>query len=131
MIMAHELTANVREGTLDTRAVELADMDMRQVERQMQELAATQKISLVPLGFSPLRSGLPTQEVDAMPLILDFTGVKMSQLKDVDGGQLEAEGRILAEVVSEHVLMCFCSRDPKVSLEPVVQGPAEEVEEAA
>jgi hypothetical protein len=39
MIMAHELTANVREGTLDTRAVELADMDMRQVERQMQELA--------------------------------------------------------------------------------------------
>jgi hypothetical protein len=66
-----------------------------------------------------------------MPLILDSAGVKMSQLKDVDGGQLEAEGRILAEVVSEHVLMCFCSRDAKVSLEPVVQGPAEEVEEAA
>jgi predicted transcriptional regulator of viral defense system len=26
--------------------------------------------------------------------------------------------------------MCFCSRDPAISLEPVVQGPAEEPMEA-
>jgi hypothetical protein len=33
--------------------------------------------------------------------------------------------------VAEHVLMCFRSRDPNISLEPMVQGPAEEPAEAA
>jgi hypothetical protein len=33
--------------------------------------------------------------------------------------------------VAEHVLMCFRSRDPNISLEPVVQGPAEEPMETA
>jgi hypothetical protein len=42
--------------------------------------------------------------------------------------QLEVKGCILAEVVAEHTLMCFRSWDPEVSLELVVQGPAEEVE---
>jgi hypothetical protein len=33
--------------------------------------------------------------------------------------------------VAEHVLMCFRSRDPNISLEPVVQGPAEEPAEVS
>jgi hypothetical protein len=33
--------------------------------------------------------------------------------------------------VAEHVLMCFRSYDPNISLEPVVQGPAEEPMETA
>jgi hypothetical protein len=37
----------------------------------------------------------------------------------------------LAETVAEHVLTCFRSRDPLTSLEPVVQGPIAETEEAA
>jgi hypothetical protein len=36
----------------------------------------------------------------------------------------------MAQAVAEHVLMCFHSRDPAISLEPVVQGPAEEPVEA-
>jgi hypothetical protein len=55
----------------------------------------------------------------------------MSDLKDVVSGRLEAEGHILVEVVAEHMLMCFHSQDPQVSLEPVVPGPVEEVPEAA
>jgi hypothetical protein len=55
----------------------------------------------------------------------------MSELKDVVSGRLDAEDRILVEVVAEHMLMCFHSQDPQVSLEPVVQGPVEEVPEAA
>jgi hypothetical protein len=55
----------------------------------------------------------------------------MSQLEDGVGGRLEAEGCILAEAVVEHVLLCFQRQEPQVSLEPVLQGPAEEVEEAA
>jgi hypothetical protein len=44
---------------------------------------------------------------------------------------LEEEGRVLAEVVAEHVLMCFQSRERHVSLEPMVQGPTEETEDVA
>jgi hypothetical protein len=55
---------------------------------------------LVPLGFSPLRSRLLTQEVDAMLLLLDSAGAKMSKLEDAIGSQLEAEGRVLSEVVA-------------------------------
>jgi hypothetical protein len=74
-VMARELAADVREADRDTRAAELADKEKRLAERQTQELAATQKrleewrvwdflgyteAALVPFGFSPLRSGLPT-----------------------------------------------------------------------
>jgi hypothetical protein len=36
----------------------------------------------------------------------------MSELEDIIASRLEVEGRILAEAVAEHVLMCFCSQDP-------------------
>jgi hypothetical protein len=85
----------------------------------------------VPFGFNPLRSRVPMQEVNAELSLLDSAGVKMLELEDVVGGRLEAEGCILAEAVAEHMLMCFRSQDPQVSLEPVVQGSAEEVQEAA
>jgi hypothetical protein len=44
---------------------------------------------------------------------------------------LEVESRALAEVVAEHVLTCFWSQDPQLSLEPVAQGPVIETEEDA
>jgi hypothetical protein len=49
------------------------------------------------------------QEVSAELLLLDSTGAKMSELKDVVASRLEAEGHILAEAVVEHVLLCFRS----------------------
>jgi hypothetical protein len=55
----------------------------------------------------------------------------MSEMEDVVAIRLKAEGRILAEVVVEHVLLCLRSQDPQVSLEPVVQGPTEQISEAA
>jgi hypothetical protein len=58
--------------------------------------------------------------VTAVLPLLNFAGVKMSQLEEVIGGRLEVEGHALAEVVAEHMLLCFRSRDPQVSLEPVV-----------
>jgi hypothetical protein len=66
-----------------------------------------------------------------MVALLDSAGAKISQLEDAVGSRIEEEGRALAQAVAEHVLMCFCSRDPNISLEPVVQGPAEEPAEAA
>jgi hypothetical protein len=85
----------------------------------------------VPFGFSPLRSGVSAQEVSAERPLLDSAGAKMSELEDVVTSRLEAEGCILAEAVAEHVLLCFCSQDRKVSLGPVMQGPIEEDQEAA
>jgi hypothetical protein len=62
--------------------------------------------------------------------LLDSAGAKISQLEDAVGSRIEEEGRTPAQAVSEHVLMCFCNRDPNISLEPVVQGSAEEPAEA-
>jgi hypothetical protein len=84
----------------------------------------------VPFCFRPLRSRVPVQQVSVELLLLDSASVKMSELEDVIGDRLEVAGRILAEAVAEHVLMWFHSKDPQVSLEPVVQGPTEEVQEA-
>jgi hypothetical protein len=124
-------------------------------KQQMQELATAQKrledlrvvcaceaqnvwdflgqaeSALVPFGFSPLRARVLMQEVSIELSLLDSASIKMPELEDVIGTRLEAEGRILAEAVAEHMLMCFRSQDPQVSLEPVVQGPTEEVQEAA
>jgi hypothetical protein len=116
-------------------AAEVADRERRLAEQQIQELAAAQKrvedlqavrvgeaqkvwnflgqaeSALVPFGFSPLRSGVSTQEVSAELPLLDSAGAKMSELEDVVTSRLEAKGFILAEAVAEHVLLCFCSQD--------------------
>jgi hypothetical protein len=68
--------------------------------------------ALLPFGFSPLWSGVPAQEVSAQLPLLDSAGAKMLQLEDVIANWLEAEGRILAEAVAEHVLLCLRSQDP-------------------
>jgi hypothetical protein len=46
-----------------------------------------------------------------LPLLISM-GAKMLQLEEVIGAQLELEGCVLVEVVVEHVLMFFQSRDP-------------------
>jgi hypothetical protein len=51
--------------------------------------------------------------------------MKISQLEEAVGSHLEEEGHTLAQVVADHVMMCFRSHDPNISLEPVVQGPVE------
>jgi hypothetical protein len=63
--------------------------------------------------------------------LLDSAERKISQLEEAIGNHLEEEGRALAEAVANHVLMCFWSHDPTISLEPAVQGPVEGSAEAA
>jgi hypothetical protein len=85
------------------------------------------KFALVPFVFSPLRSRAPAQEDSAELPLLDSASAKMSMLEDVIASRLEAGGCIMTEAVAKHVLLCFRSHDPQVSLELVVQGPAEGV----
>jgi hypothetical protein len=78
----------------------------------------------VPLGFSPLHIGDPVEEVSAALPLLDFAGAKMLKLEEVDGGQLEAEGRALAKIVAQYVLTCFQSWDPRSPLSWWCKGPS-------
>jgi hypothetical protein len=48
--------------------------------------------------------------------LLDSAGRKISKLEEAAGSRLEEEGRALAQAVAEHVLMCFRSHDPSISL---------------
>jgi hypothetical protein len=57
--------------------------------------------------------------------LLDSAGRKISQLEEAVSSRLEEEGHALAQAVADHVLMCFRSRDPSISLEPAVEGPVE------
>jgi hypothetical protein len=94
-------------------------------------LLSQTETALVPLGFSPLHSGEPVQEVSITLPLLDSTVIKMLKLEEVVYDQLEAKGCILVEKVVEHVLMCFWSWDPTVSLDPVMLRPVARIEEVA
>jgi hypothetical protein len=63
--------------------------------------------ALVSLGFYPLRSGDPVQEVSTVLPLLDSAAAKMLSLEEVSDEWMEAEGHVLAEKVAEHVLTCF------------------------
>jgi hypothetical protein len=72
-----------------------------------------------------------TPEAGVVLPLPDSAGRKISQLEEAVGSHLEEEGRALAQAVADHMLMCFRSHDPSISLEPVVQGPIEGSVEAA
>jgi hypothetical protein len=72
-----------------------------------------------------------TPEVGVVLPLLNLTGRKIFQREEAVGSCLEEEGRALAQAMADHVMMCFRSRDPSISLEPEVQGPVEGSAEAA
>jgi hypothetical protein len=87
-------------------------------------------VVLTSFGFSPIRGGDAAPEASVVLPLLDSVGRKISQLEEAVGNHLEEEGRTLAQAVADHVLMCFQSRDPSISLEPAVQGSVEGSTEA-
>jgi hypothetical protein len=153
--LARELDADAREAGLRDQEARLAARERQLVERQMQEVAIARKgledlqasrasdaqlvwsflghadAVLASFGFSPVRTGDAAPEGGVVVPLHDSAGAKISQLEDAVGSRIEEEGRALAQEVANHVLMCFRSRDPNISLEPVVQGPAEEPVELA
>jgi hypothetical protein len=87
--------------------------------------------ALASFGFSLIRGGDAAPEAGVVFLLLNSAGRKISQLEEAIDSRLEEEGRALAQAVADHVLMCFRSRDPSISLESVVQGSIEGYAEAA
>ena len=72
----------------------------------------------------------PTSIADALP-VLNSTSDRLRCLEPVLAGQLEAEGRELIRMVTDHILTYLQSHDPAISLTPVVDGPVAETEAAA
>jgi hypothetical protein len=154
-ILARGLDAEAQEAGLRDQEARLVAREWQLAERQMQELAVARKgredlqasrageaqsvwsflgqvdAVLASFGFSPVQTGDVAPEGGVVVPLLDSAGTKISQLEDAVGSRIEEEGRALAQAVAEHVLMCFHSRDPNISLELMVQGPAEEPAEAA
>jgi hypothetical protein len=114
-ILARELDADAWEASLRDQEARLAARERQLAERQMQELAVTRK------GLEDLQA---SRAGDAQR-VWSFLGQT-----DAVSSRIKEEGRALAQAVAEHVLMCFRSHDPAISLEPVVQGPAKEPAEA-
>jgi hypothetical protein len=84
-------------------------------------------------GLGEISAGSALRESSVGHLALGFGEVadKLEGLQASLTEVLKTEGRQLAEAVAEHVLACFHSHDPKISLEPVRTGIVEEREEAA
>jgi hypothetical protein len=80
--------------------------------------------------FIPVWRGDMAPKAGVVLPLLDSAGRKISHLEEAIASRLEEEGRALAHAVADHVLMCFWSRDPSISLEPAVQGPIEGFAEA-
>jgi hypothetical protein len=150
-ILARELDADAREAGLRDQEARLAaaggaaDEELAVARKGLEDLQAShagdaQRVwsflgqadaVLTSFGFSPIRTGGAAPEGGVAVPLLDSAGVKISQREDAVDSCIEEEDHALAQALVEHVLMCFRSRDPAISLEPVVQGLAKEPAEAA
>jgi hypothetical protein len=125
-VLARELDADSREAGLRDQEARLATRERQLAERQMQELAVTQKgledlqasrageaqrvwsflgqadVAMESFGFSPLQNEDAASEAGVVLPLLDLTGRKISQLEEVVDSRLE-EDRALAQAVADHV----------------------------
>ena len=81
--------------------------------------------------MSPIQvAKLPASIADARS-VLDSAAERLRHLDQTLRTRLEAEGREQCRVVVEHVLTCFRSHNPAISLAPIVKGPVAEAEDSA
>ncbi|KAJ1253473.1 hypothetical protein BS78_K251800 [Paspalum vaginatum] len=138
-----ELTGQEKQLLVERAALEQLKQDAAQqavAEDREQMCAGLQRIAdwageassaLVPLGLSPSQVTEPPSTIaDALP-VLDSAVEQLRRLDSTLGERLETEGRELCRAVAEHLLVCFRSHDPAISVDPVFAGPVEEAEAAA
>ncbi|KAJ1283359.1 hypothetical protein BS78_03G122400 [Paspalum vaginatum] len=120
----------LKQGAAQQAAVEDREQ-MRAGLQRIADWAGEASSALVPLGLSPIRVTEPPSTIaDALP-VLDSAVERLRRLDSTLGERLDAEGRELCRLVVEHLLVCFRSHDPAISLDPVIAGPVEEAEAAA
>jgi hypothetical protein len=87
--------------------------------------------ALEPLGLSPIQVAEAPSSISSVLPALDSAAERLQRLESTLVACLKAEGRELARMVVDHVLTCFQSHDPAISLTPVLEGPVPEAEAAA
>jgi hypothetical protein len=81
--------------------------------------------------MSPIQVAEPLALITDALLMLDITAECLRSLDQTLGACLEEEGRELCRVVVGHVLTCFRSHDPDISLAPIIEGPVADAEATA
>jgi predicted nucleic acid-binding Zn-ribbon protein len=84
--------------------------------------------TLESLRLSPIQVAEAPSSIGAVLPALDSAAERLQRLELTLVARLEVEGRELARMVVDHVLTCFRSHDPTISLTPILEGPAPEVE---
>jgi hypothetical protein len=87
--------------------------------------------TLEPLGLSPIQVVEAPSSIGVVLLALDSATECLQRLESPLVARLKAEEWELARMVVDHVLTCFWSHDPTISLAPVLEGPVPEAEAAA
>jgi hypothetical protein len=79
--------------------------------------------TLEPLRLSPIHVAEAPSSISSVHPELDSAAERLQRLESSLLACLEAKGRELAQMVVDHVLTCFRSHDPAISLTPVLEGP--------
>jgi hypothetical protein len=87
--------------------------------------------TLEPLGLSLIQVAEAPSSIGSILPALDSTAEHLQCLESTLVVRLESEGWELARMVVDHVLTCFWSHDPTISLTPVLMGPVLEAEATA
>jgi hypothetical protein len=87
--------------------------------------------TLEPLGLNPIQVAEAPSSISSILQALESTAEHLQRLESTLVARLESEGQELARIVVDHVLTCFWSHDPAISLTPVLTGLVPEVEAAA
>jgi len=120
------LVGKEREVAEALAAAEKLQLDQRAGAQRIANWAGKASSALVPLGMSPIEVAEPLDSITT-----DTAAEHLRSLDQTLGARLKEEGRELCRVVVEHVLTCFRSHDPDVSLAPIIEGPVADAEAAA
>jgi hypothetical protein len=113
------------------KALEALQEEQRTGVERITAWAGEVSTALVPLGMSPIQVTAPPASLSEALPVLDLAAERFQRLDPVIGARLEHEGRELCRAVAEHILVCFRSHFPDLSLDPVVMGPVEGTEDTA
>jgi hypothetical protein len=127
-LTAHRLDLEARNRDLEEREAKVEGFLAEQragVERIVKWVGEA-STTLEPLGLSPIKVAEAPSSLGAVLPVLDSADKRLQRLESILVERLAAEGWELARVVVDHVLTCFRSHDPTISLTPVPEGPVPE-----
>jgi hypothetical protein len=87
--------------------------------------------ALEPLGLSPIQVAEAPSSISSILPALESVAERLQRLESILVSRLESEGQELARIVLDHVLTCFRSHSPAISLTPILKSPVTEAEAAA